>query len=376
MTFDRPPNLARRPAFTLIELLVVITLLIVFLGIALPVISAITGSRSTEAARNEVSAMLARARAEAVNEQQQIGMALFVDPANGRSTVAVVAVGAASLTGPASLQAWTFTDASAANAAAHITIPNAGVVVGAVTPVQYVTGDIVFRLYAFNGSQFPTAQTTETLLPPYNGVVKQTVKAFQCVQAHSPSANGLSTGNNPVDIGTCAPGTGSAWQQYWEYLPPTAADLLDGTYEALPANVGVEVINNQHVNSATVSVNTNQQIDKYLKTGIVVFDATGKLVTVPFSIAKDSQLGKRMRLTADLGSGTATPLESQVGFALYDQGAAAALPYYSSGDFSVSVPGLQGPASWADEQQEETWIDANADLFFVNRFTGAMQKAQ
>ena len=375
----RPPGRRRRPAFTLIELMVVITLLVVFLGIALPVLRAITGSRSTEAARNVISAMLGRARNEALARHQLVGVALFVDPATNRSTLALVGVGTVDPTAASAQQAWTHNDSTVDR-----------VTIVGTSPVQYRPGDVVYRLAAYsttNNANYPPGSVTETLLPPHANIVKPTVRAFQCILSHAPYDGAApSNADNPAPVSQCAPGTGTAWAAYWGALQPTGIDTLEGIYEPLPANVGVELINHQPA-VATVA----NPVDRYLRTGVVVFDETGKIVTVPYSISGASALGKRAGVNLAVGT-PAVPMESQVGFALYESGGLTEQPFYSANDFNLSkvdtrnkdnagtlyapIPGLAAPTDFATEQQEESWIDSNADLYFVNRQTGAMQRAQ
>src|SRR3954453_11566990 len=87
-----PSRSARRPrrAFTLIELLVVLSLIVLALAAAVPAFNYITGSRSTDSSENMVSAMLQRARAQAIQSASTIGVAFFVNPADGRATMALV----------------------------------------------------------------------------------------------------------------------------------------------------------------------------------------------------------------------------------------------------------------------------------------------
>jgi prepilin-type N-terminal cleavage/methylation domain-containing protein len=88
------PNLRadvrRRAGFTLIEIMVVVVIILLMLGLALPVFRTITGARSEEGAANNVSAMLGRARADAVGLQKPIGVAFIYNPNNQLSYMAEV----------------------------------------------------------------------------------------------------------------------------------------------------------------------------------------------------------------------------------------------------------------------------------------------
>src|SRR5215218_9403548 len=72
-------------AFTLTEILIVIALIVLVIALAVPAFSFITGSRSVDAGENLVSAMLSRARAEAMSRNAVCGVAVFLDLRTDRS---------------------------------------------------------------------------------------------------------------------------------------------------------------------------------------------------------------------------------------------------------------------------------------------------
>lgn len=80
----------QRSGFTLTEMLVVCGLIVLIILLALPAFRAITGGRSMEAAGNQISALLGRARAEAIGLQEVAGVMFFVNPRNDRITAALV----------------------------------------------------------------------------------------------------------------------------------------------------------------------------------------------------------------------------------------------------------------------------------------------
>jgi prepilin-type N-terminal cleavage/methylation domain-containing protein len=80
----RRPLSAARLGFTLTEILVVIVIIVLILGMAMPVFRFITGSRSEEGATNQISAMLGRARADAVGLQTPVGV-LFTQSDDGQT---------------------------------------------------------------------------------------------------------------------------------------------------------------------------------------------------------------------------------------------------------------------------------------------------
>lgn len=79
-----------RRAFTLAELLVVIALIVLLLALAVPALNLISGNRSVEGAINSASAMLTRARAEAIGLQRVRGVYAAPDPVTGRVKMALV----------------------------------------------------------------------------------------------------------------------------------------------------------------------------------------------------------------------------------------------------------------------------------------------
>jgi len=86
----RTDDAGYKRGFTLTEILVVIVIIVLVLGMALPVFKFITGSRSEEGAANQIAAMLARARSDAIGLQQPVGVAFFSDGSDGRSYMAEV----------------------------------------------------------------------------------------------------------------------------------------------------------------------------------------------------------------------------------------------------------------------------------------------
>jgi prepilin-type N-terminal cleavage/methylation domain-containing protein len=80
----------RKSAFSLVELLIVIALIVLILAMALPAFNFISGGKSVDAASNQISAFLARARTEAVGLQESRGVMFYVDPASDRQMMAIV----------------------------------------------------------------------------------------------------------------------------------------------------------------------------------------------------------------------------------------------------------------------------------------------
>src|SRR4051794_31459798 len=76
--------------FTLTEILIVIGLIVLMLGLAVPAFNLIRGSHSIEGAENQISAMISRARADALGLQTTCGVMFYIDTATNRVNVAEV----------------------------------------------------------------------------------------------------------------------------------------------------------------------------------------------------------------------------------------------------------------------------------------------
>ncbi|HEX3355964.1 MAG TPA: prepilin-type N-terminal cleavage/methylation domain-containing protein [Tepidisphaeraceae bacterium] len=91
---QNPPTRKRVPrirkGFSLTEVLIVIALIVLILAMALPAFNFITGGRSVDAATNQVSAMLSRARTEALGLQEIRGVMFYIDPVTNREMMTLV----------------------------------------------------------------------------------------------------------------------------------------------------------------------------------------------------------------------------------------------------------------------------------------------
>jgi prepilin-type N-terminal cleavage/methylation domain-containing protein len=79
-----------RHGFTLTEILIVIGLILLVIALAVPALSVISGGRSVDAAQNQISAVLARARQDAMGLQEPRGIVFFPDANTGRTVAAEV----------------------------------------------------------------------------------------------------------------------------------------------------------------------------------------------------------------------------------------------------------------------------------------------
>jgi len=71
-------------------MLIVIAIIVLAITLAVPAVRSLTGSRSQAAGQNVISAVLSRARAEAIGLQRVQGVLFFIDPATDRVSMAQV----------------------------------------------------------------------------------------------------------------------------------------------------------------------------------------------------------------------------------------------------------------------------------------------
>lgn len=89
-----------RPAFTLIEMMVVIVIILLAMGLAIPAIRSLTGSRSQEAAQNVLTTALGAARARAMAMQRVTGILFYLDEGTDRVNCVMVEEVAPQVTDP------------------------------------------------------------------------------------------------------------------------------------------------------------------------------------------------------------------------------------------------------------------------------------
>ncbi len=315
---NRFPISARKHpgGFTLTEVLIVIGLIVLILAMAVPAFNFITGTRSIEAARNKVAAMIGRARSEAISRNAQVGVVFFRDPKVNAVGMQLVIVATSDLSGPEAYQAWS-----------------------AFANYKTASGDqAADRVYAL-------------VYDAADGVAggKYVVTRFDAL----------------VDNINVPPVYGG--NTTWAQVVPGTASTLDGGIEYLPTGVGCQLVNDPKGAPANST-------DKYVQTGMIVFDEQGKFIETSFTITPLSAAGQQLQLGGNL-TGT-----SQLGLMLYDQEQLAGQSSYTPGDYVYFVPTLQpAPSAYAgaaNEQGEEEWITTNALHLLVDRYTGDLIKVE
>lgn len=342
----------RQRGFTLIEVLVVLTIIIVISLSALPAIRFIMGSRSIEGTQNLAAAMISRARAQAVADGEQRGVFFFVDPANDRTTMALVGLGGGDLD---QYHGWTQNSLASSQ---FFDAPS----YTAGTFQYYASGDPV-------NTQSRVISLTSALAAAdtnfrYLNVTRLDVRPYAALQTHTPSAANRA--------GTL---TGNA---FWGAATTDLSFLANTDFQLLPQGVGVQLINSNPTGQPN--------FDRYLRTGVIMFDRFGRFESIPYSVSKSSTLGLAMHLSANMQP-PGLSLYSQFGLVLYDrqtflaQSSGASnfteVDFILKGFFDPAIyPASSFPTAFPDEQTEEAWIDANSLPLLINRYNGSLIKGE
>jgi prepilin-type N-terminal cleavage/methylation domain-containing protein len=389
----------RRRGFTLIELLVVIGIIVLIAAAAVPLFRFITASRSVDNANNMVDSMVGRGRAQALVEYRNAGIFFFLDPVTDRTTMALVHQAGDSFRDPDfyAYKGWTDGSDQIADGQGSYPAGSVGTTSGNVTyyDVNEPANGPSYAMALIQGTapiesslnQQEWFYQSETNPKSTNGAFQKfTNIRFQCSLQHSAQGNS----NDPPS---------SQGPKYWNGLPPTDLDIVAGTdVQLLPPGVGLQVINDTKGNANT---------DRYLRTGVILFDNEGKFQSVPWSMNAVSTLAKLIdpgtgapttpsgippagglpagsNLTADVNG---NKLFSGFGVVLYDRATFLSLGY-TEGDYlykNAALPGgsyfpfLSVPpnmTSGGPEDKEETWLDNNSLPLVVNRFNGALTKGE
>jgi hypothetical protein len=234
------------------------------------------------------------------------------------------------------------------------------------------------------------------------------VRAFRCVETHAAQNT---NGNRPPRNGPyndqtegkyySRPGTGGTnypqpfessvapfANRYWNISEDTAVSRYNtGEQTLLPRGVGVQLM----IQPTPATVATGAPNERYVRTGVIMFDPQGRLTLRNFSLEQTDTLGQYVQLAA--GS-VARNIVSGVGLALYDATIFKAQETFSESDaiyqrapFTINAP--TNPAftdfklvtdETADANPatttEEEWLDANATPLIIDRYTGSMSEAQ
>lgn len=385
-----------RRGFTMSEILVVMAIMVILATLAIPAMNVLSGSRSIEAGSNLATATLARARAEAIARRETIGVAIYFDQDRQRTALALVGYAQKWREGVSYQRGdYVYTDD---------TTP-----VG--TPVR-----LWWLCHTAHVSETGAGSVQENRRPDRTttdntGVIYNSSKwaAF----APNSAGGGVAAGRSSPDNLRYMPSPAGTGQQdtYVSILPETEVIYL-------PPGIGAQVL--VGTRTATTGAITT---DRYLRASVVFFDEAGKLAPqaqwgvtfdpedAPAPVTTQatprttnfvsSRLGLAIRFNYD-ETRTSAPrrLKTGVSFNL-DTPAGANGNYYNTqglrGGYGVVLydrqsyetansAALTGVGKWdsslmnetysANEANAETWLDANGTLLLINRYTGALLRAE
>ena len=351
-----------RRGFTLTEILIVIALIVLVIALAIPAFSFITGSRSVDAGENLVSAMMGRARAEAIRNQRVAGVAFFREKSTDRATMALVV--------PASLRGAQSPEAAGLEQykgwkqyqePPDLTNPTASPV------VRYYVGDVVIALVDVPGPQ---------------GGNKRVTKQYVCIEEHD--ADPQRYPPDPSD-----PPSAMGWD-YWGTVNDTDIDSLVGfDYQYLPTGIGAQTINDPDPDPI-INAAPSYGRDRYLGNGLILFGPDGQLlhrqyiITAPANTDPDTTHLYRLmnfddrKITpaqnnVDVGAVPAHPHYSQLGVVLYEE------EQFKNAGGNIDDPlndNQQYNTAGYNEQAEESWLDQNCLSLMINRYNGTLVRGE
>jgi prepilin-type N-terminal cleavage/methylation domain-containing protein len=406
----RPTSQARRRlnlsrlGFTLSELLITLAIITLVLALAVPVFNVISGARTIEAAQNVLAARITQARTIAINRGQFVGVMIFRDPLTDRWGSILVSFNNSNLEDPDTLEkykGWFGTSTAGGNTTYLRAQP--GPPVQLADRVLRVVSDFRGRVgggswdflegkpmtYLFrveDGAMVPVGNAswgTNTSTDP----VTPTPNA-----APVPSASFVN-GPNPSSF---------YWRQFSERVGKL--DVLasgEGETQLLPNGVGAQMITSLVATSSTAT-------NRYAQAGLILFSPNGEVVQRPYSIAFGSPLHRVIYgvysvgaadrsnyITIDYATSVAAPnidrtivatnrpSQCDLGVALFDLNSFKGASHTISDGLGFSNPANADFPSPdltdytdAKERTEEEWLDNNAVLLLVNRYSGALGESQ
>lgn len=382
-----------RRGFTMTEILVVMAIMVILATLAIPAMSVLSGSRSIEAATNIVSASLGRARAEAMARQETIGLAVYFDQEKQRTALALVGFA----------QPWQ-------------------------PGVSYQRGDYVYTDDTRGSTPLRAWWLCHTshISEGANGTAKnlrpdlttssayETVYSSSCWAPVSPTNafGGVASARSSPDTLRYPPGQNGQVDTYVSILPESEVIYL-------PPGIGAQVLT-----GARTSFPNAYTSDRYLRASVMFFDAAGRLAPqqqwgvmfspddAPFPMGDattpteddfaSSRLGLAIRFNTDginknrlqtLVSFNMDPpspatsntyynrngLRGGLGVVLYDrQTYQNTNPNLFAADEKRWDPSLMNEVYdlSGDEAKGEKWLDENGTLLLINRYTGALLRAE
>jgi prepilin-type N-terminal cleavage/methylation domain-containing protein len=462
---------ARRRGFTLAEMLVVVGIILLVMALALPAFTVIVSSRSVESARNIVASTIVRARGEAIRRGQPCGVYFYVDPDTGRSGAALVTIDPLSDPDPYhEYQLFTRGNATVQRdyqGGSYDPLNFDTVTTG--TPPDNEPAMTSDRVVVLGGDGDPagppddpgTAQAENTYPAGYaafNGrPIVVTLRHTSQDTDVSTTQNDNPGLSNPGDttnetapqnqlVTSLDPST--MVSDFWKFdadigVPDLAEigslELISGIEPVLlPPGASLQVILGETLEDTAADSTGDVEdglgyavkddgatdpdddafLERYARSGLILFDAEGHLIQAPYRIYASSRLGRRMGL--DLVPDPDSPpariqqyfVDTTVmGLVIYEKdafesaaGDGTALVWRggliasmadpttplddfqpTEGDVTFLYPPNRRPQNLAtptrpdyrfDEYAEERWLDANAIPLMVNRYSGTLVEGE
>jgi type II secretory pathway pseudopilin PulG len=333
-------------AFTLTELLIVIGIIVLFITLALPAFNLISGSRSVAGAENELGAMLARARMEAIGASDYRGLAIYRDAATDTYGCAIVTYVSSNLQ---NVQAWSASQ-------------------------QYPAGQYVIQTF---------------------GTAPNLITRYYVSAAAVPAGPTYSPSTNPLQPSNSLP----YWQQYATSAAGAAqtVDIESGTdSQTLPPGVGVQMITNGTNPAVPPNANGTPSSNVYVPVGVIMFNSQGLLApNQQFNIATYGNLGSnnahfsvyvpntpsnQLPCIPYYAFGLGVGMPSGIGLVAYDK-----QTYEGQGFFSPTQ--LPSILNWAggsnppynyssNDQNADRWLNTYATPLLVNRYNGTIIRSE
>lgn len=335
----RPRVANSRRAFTLIELLAVMAIIIMLIGLGSLAFGALTGRRSTSMAQNQIAAMLGQMRAAAMNDASPNpnlhGVFFHYDPTLDRTVMQPVIVAETGDPDPNhQYKGWIATQNN-----------------------TYQVGDRVVAM--------TSVRSGATNIEP-----KPMALLFRCI--------------NPVDAtaATFPPetvnfDTNNIGNTYWVVdFEALTADVSEVPAEQLPVGIGVQLLTD--VTSAPGLGAYGPE--RYLQTGMVLFDRTGKVAFYRYYPTRSSAIQRRVDARSTISG---LFIYSHLGINIFDRERFVAATTTDSGlgftssdaDYAYQVYGWARPQA-TDERGEEQWLDEQGKLLIVDRVSGELTEVR